>query len=414
MRHRIVRILRPNSSSRLARIAVIAAITYVAFLWPRPAMAQPTDVEQCRNVGRDVVVAAGERLDCDLSIVGGDLRLETGAIVAGDVGIVSGHGDIAGTVEGDVAVLWGDAELSGTVEGDLFVSGDLQLLDGSRVVGDVSVLGGIDKEQGAVVEGAESTLRGLGASGRRPARTAARWIMPLVFAFVTIALAGLFAALAVGVIPDAVAMTRGAAESTKGVLLSTFIGSTALFALPIFLIVTLITVIGPLIVLAAYGVGVALGSVGAGEILGRRLAPRSGRPLRAAIGAGVIAAILAVPLYFGTELGFGRVLCGTALLAWIAISWALGASIRAFANRRTGATQHAVAVPEPSVVQLSDLPGMTPIYAALLQSEGISSIEDVGRSSVEKIEAALDRPGVRPVERSSIQAWIDAARGPSA
>ncbi len=443
MKRAIDRRFRRESIIGAGALAVLMAIVS---LWPSLALAQPDDLDRCESMGKDLVVGDGERLDCDVSVVGADFTVEPAGYVRGDIGIFSGDAKIGGTVEGDLAVAWGNAEISGEAQGDVFVSGDLTLRSGAKVSGDVTVFGEIDREEGAVVEGGEWTLRNVGASGRQQPQSTARWLMPLVFALVTVGLASLFAALAVGVIPGTVALTRDATGTLGGIVLSTFIGSIALLVLPILLIVTLITVIGPLVVLAAYGVGTALGSVGAGEIIGRRFASRSSRPTRAAIGAGAIAAAITIPLYFGTEMGLGGLYCGSALAAWCAVSWSLGASVRAFIARRAGSVNRAVpeAPPDPrslaeipaDIVERADeivrslgddarrmeadyvsravdmpaLPGMTPIYLALLRTEGIESMDELARSTVEQIEVALGLPGIRPVAKDLIQEWIDAAR----
>lgn len=454
-------------SVSVAGAAAFGSLWLISSLAARPAYAQGEVTEECAAVGRDIVVADGDRRDCDMSVVGGDLRVDEGGHVAGDVGVVSGDLVIAGTVEGSVAVAWGDGTVSGDVEGDVFVSGDLELLSGARIGGDVTALGRIERGEDVEIGGSEWTLRNVGASAPRRPSSPTAWLMPLVFTLVTVGLAALFAALAVGVVPGTVGVIRDAAGTPGGIILSIFIGSLALVALPILLLATLITVVGPLIVLAVYGVGTALGSVGAGEILGRRLAPGAGRSARAAIGAGSVAAVLAVPLYFGVEMGLGRLYCGTALAAWCAVAWALGASIRGLAARRTSQGRaadvppraHEVEIPDDAIERaeslvrtiateakrldqaavsvappadatapdghdghdgpdgpdgpaesLTDLAGMTPIYVALLRAAGIDSTAALASSNAAAVQAALDRPGIRPVEPAVIDRWLDAVR----
>jgi hypothetical protein len=53
---------------------------------------------------------------------------------------------------------------------------------------------------------------------------------------------------------------------------------------------------------------------------------------------------------------------------------------------------------------------MTPIYAALLGAEGISTLDDLADATTERIARALDRAGVRPIGTDLAREWIDAAR----
>ena len=500
------------SRSAALRLLVVAA-TAVAASWSGVVSAQELDHENCNNIGRSVVIETGERLDCDLFLAAGDLEIEKDAVVTGDVGIAAGDARIDGAVFGNVAVTFGDARVSGDIGGDVFVSGNLELLRGASIDGDATVLGEIVRAEGSDVRGDEVTLRNIGAERDVRGSGFMRWLMPLVFALVTIGLAALFSALAVGVIPETITSVRESAGGPIGWLLSIVLGLLAIVLFVPLSILLLITVFGPFVLFAAYAVGTALGTVGAGEVLGGRIVRKKSRPARAALGTGLLAALLAVPLYFGMEMGWGA-FCGTFILANLIAAWALGASIRAAwshrataskvqpsgqdvqalrdapddvveradeavrtlsadARRMTGEASDgsqpsattAESAPPPTdvgagpseldddapstegfdsaadhernegsfdstqdvdlevttektgeddprqVEQLTDLAGMTPIYVALFDAARIVSIEDLAQASIQRVETALSRPGVRPVDAELIRSWIEAARG---
>lgn len=71
--------------------------------------------------GEDYVLRAGEILPGNLAVVRGTATIEAGSIVGGDVAVLGGQLNIAGTVTGNVAILGGSVSLADTavVEGDL-------------------------------------------------------------------------------------------------------------------------------------------------------------------------------------------------------------------------------------------------------------------------------------------------------
>lgn len=86
---------------------------------------------------------------------GGNVTVEEGDRVAGEVVVFGGTARILGTVEDELVVMGGTADLQGTVEGDVsVVGGTLKLGPKSVVEGDVSVVGGaLQREEGSRVEG---------------------------------------------------------------------------------------------------------------------------------------------------------------------------------------------------------------------------------------------------------------------
>ena len=75
----------------------------------------------------DEVVEAGETIDDDLVIFSGDLDINEGATVTGDVVVMSGNAHIAGKVEGDIVLFSGNLETTETAA----LQGDCVLFSGN-------------------------------------------------------------------------------------------------------------------------------------------------------------------------------------------------------------------------------------------------------------------------------------------
>lgn len=89
-------------------------------------------------VGEDFVLAANERLNGNLAVLGGNATLETGSVVAGDVAVFGGNLVVRGTVRGNVAAF----------------GGTVVLAEQALVQGDVAAFGGgLQRAPGAVVRG---------------------------------------------------------------------------------------------------------------------------------------------------------------------------------------------------------------------------------------------------------------------
>lgn len=99
-------------------------------------------------LGQDFVLEPGDRLEDDLVIVRGHVRLRRGSVAEGDVLVMGGDLAVEGCVEGDVVVLGGSAQLasSAVIEGDLVVFGAVRKRPGAAV-------------RGNTIEGLEATVR---------------------------------------------------------------------------------------------------------------------------------------------------------------------------------------------------------------------------------------------------------------
>jgi hypothetical protein len=253
------------------RIATLALLLLSLLAAPASALAAPTDGNSYDDVvifGEDYSLATGETVDGSVLVFGGDVTLEAGSTV--DLDVVSFGGDIIvdGTVQGSVIALGGDVTLGET----------------AVVEQDVSTFGGeLDRAAGAQVNGNEfNNMHSFGFdfdrnfernfqlgpmergffSGRDGGHPIL-WLLFSSFAISTVAL--LFALFA----PDHLRRTSEAilAEPvTAGGL-----GLLSFVLLPIVLLITLITIIGPVIVGFAAIVAVAFGWIAVGLEVGRRL-----------------------------------------------------------------------------------------------------------------------------------------------
>jgi hypothetical protein len=96
-------------------------------------------------VGEDYTLAAGQTLNGNLTVYGGNATLGAGSHVTGDVVMVGGNLDASGEIGGNVVMIAGDATLhdSAVVDGDLVTTGgDVQRDPGAVVKGhDINTFG---------------------------------------------------------------------------------------------------------------------------------------------------------------------------------------------------------------------------------------------------------------------------------
>lgn len=253
------------------RIATLALLLLSVLVAPASALAAPSSSNSFDDVvvfGEDFVLATGDTVDGTVMVFGGDVTLEPGSTVSLDV--VSFGGDIIvdGTVQGSVIALGGDVSLGET----------------AVVEQDVSTFGGeLDRAAGAQVNGnAFNNMHSFGfdfdrnfernfqlgpmergffnePDGGHPIL----WLLFSSFAISTIAL--LFALFA----PDHLRRTSEAILAEP--VTSGGLGLLSFILLPIVLLITLITIIGPVIVGFAAIVAVAFGWIAVGLEVGRRL-----------------------------------------------------------------------------------------------------------------------------------------------
>jgi predicted flap endonuclease-1-like 5' DNA nuclease len=65
------------------------------------------------------------------------------------------------------------------------------------------------------------------------------------------------------------------------------------------------------------------------------------------------------------------------------------------------------AVSSPDV---REVPGLSPIYAFLLRSAGLKTVDDLASATPDAVVSALSAPGVQPVKPETAADWISAAR----
>ncbi|HEX2282104.1 MAG TPA: polymer-forming cytoskeletal protein, partial [Thermomicrobiales bacterium] len=201
----------------------------------------------------------------------GDVEIERGAAVLGDVILAGGDVTIRGDVGGEIRGSAGDLEIDGSVSGGVAVSvTDLSLGSRARVTGGVEYDSDndIEEEDGSVVTGSivqqEPNPMVPGASGMT-------WLTTKLFRLLCALVAGLVIVL---VVPRAAVSIANAARYS---LLGSFVrGLILIFAVPIATIILLVTIVGipiGLIVLVSFIVTLYLSQVFVGLALGRFILP---------------------------------------------------------------------------------------------------------------------------------------------
>ena len=299
----------------LTAAVTLTALLALAAVAPGRATAQDSD---CFLFGDDIVVEPGEVRDCDVIVVQGEVVVMEGGAVTGSVSVVGGDVEIAGAVDGDV---WasGDALLqpSADVTGDVVAAGEVELLPGAQVGGRIGrVLG--------PREAVEDTVGSdVGDTSLSAEETVALGIGSVLLIVI---LAALFALLATTLAPKAVGNVRGALEVSMA--RSFFLGMVALVASPFLLLIMVpVFLLIPLLVLA-YLLLLAIGSVGLSELLGCRIVAGARRPVQAALGAALLALVVASGYAVAANMDHGWVLSFfVILLQLVLMSFAVGSAM---------------------------------------------------------------------------------------
>ena len=109
---------------------------------------------------QDLTIEAGEIVQGDVSVTGGDLVVY--GIINGKANVVNGNADIYGHVLGDLTILTGGSITlyeGSVIEGNVVAAGDIDLQKNSRVEGSVTSLGGkVDQEENALVGGTVNNI----------------------------------------------------------------------------------------------------------------------------------------------------------------------------------------------------------------------------------------------------------------
>ena len=91
----------------------------------------------------DIIIKDVEVKEGSVEITGGELVVEAGGLIEGDVNVFGGNATIAGNINGNLVVFGGSVILSGEVDGDLVTfGGNLDVTSDGYVDGDCVVLGG--------------------------------------------------------------------------------------------------------------------------------------------------------------------------------------------------------------------------------------------------------------------------------
>ncbi len=300
--------------------AVLLALA--ASLWLAPAALARGLADDEVVVGESFTLPAGQVIDGNLIVLGGNVVVEDGAEVTENVVVFGGSVSLAGRVGQDLVIFGGNADLLSTavVAGQLVTSG-----------------GSISRAEGSQVQGGETQS----ASPRLPWRALGSTPptsgpLDLLLAFIwdsvrTVAVAvvvGLLAVLVTLLLPEPTARVSGTIAAAP--MLAGGLGALTLIAVPVLagaLIIFSLLCLTPVsaLVLLAYAIALLFGWLALGAWLGERLAAalrwRALSPILAAgLGAGLLSLLVGgiglLPL-------MGGVLSG--LTQFVLVSIGLGA-----------------------------------------------------------------------------------------
>ncbi len=303
---------------RLYRWKLLLAVVLALWLVGFPVLA---DEPGTAILGETVTLEAGEVQHGDLVLFGGQVHMLPGSRVEGDLAVVGGSADVAGEVTGSVAVLGGTLSLQrgAFVHGDAVVAGTLRYRDPDAVV------------QGNVVQGLNS------AADISLPRVLPRWLSPRVGSgsfsaqataspssrgsgrFAMLVLTLLAALIAMVTVPSSVRNTRHVMTSSMG--LSVGVGLlTALVAavlIPVMVAICIGIPVAAVLTLGLFLSG-ALGWAAVGHIVGEKacgwLKVQTNPTAQAVLGVLIIDLLSWIP-------GLG------ALATVLAASWGLGAVV---------------------------------------------------------------------------------------
>ncbi len=250
---------------RWAWIFIVGLVLAAGLSAARPAYA--ADCPDDKQVfGGSYVLAEGEELNGNLTLMGGNATIAAGAVIRCKLVIMGGNADITGSVDGDVVVFGGNVTLHSTA----VVGGAL-----------VSVGGAVSREEGAVVTGGESQGFSFGdGPGSAPFDIKVpffapvfHWYQAVFETFVSALVMGLLALLIVAFWPAQTSRVAAAITVAPGA--SGGLGLLTLVAVPVLLVALTITLclipvafVGGVIFAAA----ILFSWITLGQIVGARLA----------------------------------------------------------------------------------------------------------------------------------------------
>lgn len=216
----------------------------------------------------------------DVVQIGSPVTVPAGMLINGDVVVIGGPVEVDGDVNGDLVAVGGPVRVAGRVHGDTVAVGGPLDLDATAVIdGDAVAVGStLTAEPGARVNGNQTEvglLRGglpwmhWGQWGHWNA-----WLDLAHFPFLFLYLAGLFslALIVTALWPGHVERVMAHIESQPG--RSFAVGLLAYLLFIPLAIVSVVTIVGPLVVIAGFFVARFFGYVAVVSMLGRRILER--------------------------------------------------------------------------------------------------------------------------------------------
>lgn len=235
--------------------ALVLAIALLAT--PAAALASNGQVPNGDDVvifGQDYTLMGGQTIEGSLVVFGGNVTVESGAVIQDDLVVFGGNVDMDGQLDGDVFILGGNIDLgpNAVVEGDV-----------------VSPGGNITQDPAAQIHGNQVSEVGPffshGFSFDWFSWTLGGVVWSIFQALAMSAVAVLIALFA----PDHLRRTTGTIVQRP--VEAGGLGCLTLVLLPFILIITIITLIGPVVIAFLTIIALALGWVALGYELGRRL-----------------------------------------------------------------------------------------------------------------------------------------------
>lgn len=248
---------------------------------------------------------------------GGDVNVEPGERLDGDVVLFNGKVHVLGEVFGDVVVVGGSATIDGTVSGDVTtVGGSITLGPTAVVRGDATSVGGsVTRDPAAIVRGQVSTLSvgkslSIGFSGLN-------WWGWRSFSlpFTLLYVAGLFVLtlLGVAIIPDNVEAVEQHMDDNVGRAM--VIGLVAMLLIIPLSLILIVTIIGAPLLWLGFAAAMLVGYIALVKLLGRKVmqsfSPDAGPVWELVVGVLIIAVLRYVPVFGG-------------LFMFIATVWGVG------------------------------------------------------------------------------------------
>ncbi|NLX37012.1 MAG: hypothetical protein GXY68_10020 [Chloroflexi bacterium] len=274
-------------------------------------------------LGQHVTLEAGEVQHGDLVLFGGDLTMLPGSRIEGDLAILGGNASVAGEVSGAVSVIGGtlSLEAGALVHGDVVVAGTLRYRHPQALVRG-QLLEGIDTAAG--LERVPDLMprwlaRNWGAGAQQGFEAPPRDVSRALGGLGGLILGAIVAAAGLAVVPDNITNVRRVMQSSAG--LSIGVGLLTLVVAAVLIPLLVMICIG-IPVAAVLGLGVIvcvlLGWVAAGYWLGEKLLAwlkvSASMVVQGAVGVLLLGLASSIP-------------CIGAFMALILACWGLGAVV---------------------------------------------------------------------------------------